>query len=106
MQVAKARRGRPKGTGIDDTDRIMRVVELIRLEPGLRPTTAIKQMGISDPSAIRRIRDKYNRHIRIAGISPVTTGATTWPSTTGQTRRQPVSIAHPANDLTNGLARS
>lgn len=66
MQVAKARRGRPKGSGIDDTDRIARVLELIRREPGLRPTTAIRQMGITDPSAIRRIRDKYNRFIRAA----------------------------------------
>lgn len=53
------RRGRPKGTGIDDTERLARLGELLRINPDLRPTTAIRQMGYSDPSAIRRLRDKY-----------------------------------------------
>ncbi|WP_246317215.1 hypothetical protein [Hyphomicrobium methylovorum] len=53
------RRGRPKGTGIDDTERLARIGELLRIHPELRPTTAIRQMGYSDPSAIRRLRDKY-----------------------------------------------
>ena len=53
------RRGRPKGTGIDDSDRIARLDELLRIRPDLRPTTAIRLMGYSDPSAIRRLRDKY-----------------------------------------------
>jgi hypothetical protein len=52
-------RGRPKGTGINDSDRIARLAELLRLRPDLRPTTAIRLMGFSDPSAIRRLRDKY-----------------------------------------------
>ncbi len=54
-----ARRGRPKGTGIDDSDRIARLAELLRVRPELKPTTAIRLMGFSDPSAIRRLRDKY-----------------------------------------------
>jgi hypothetical protein len=53
------RRGRPKGTGIDDSERIARLDELLRIQPDLRPTTAIRLMGFSDPSAIRRLRDKY-----------------------------------------------
>ncbi len=53
------RRGRPKGTGIDDSDRVARLAELLRNQPDLRPTTAIRLMGFSDPSAIRRLRDKY-----------------------------------------------
>jgi hypothetical protein len=53
------RRGRPKGTGIDDSARIARLDELLRIRPDLRPTTAIRLMGYSDPSAIRRLRDKY-----------------------------------------------
>jgi len=53
------RRGRPKGTGIDDSDRIARLDEMLRVHPELRPTTAIRLMGYSDPSAIRRLRDKY-----------------------------------------------
>ena len=53
------RRGRPKGTGIDDNDRIARLDELLRVHPELKPTTAIRLMGYSNPSAIRRLRDKY-----------------------------------------------
>lgn len=60
MLQAKARRGRPKGTGIDDNDRIARLAELIKVHPELKPTTAIRKMGISDPSVIRRLRDKYH----------------------------------------------
>ena len=59
MRHASARRGRPKGTGIDDSNRIARLDELLRLRPDLKPTTAIRLMGYSDPSAIRRLRDKY-----------------------------------------------
>jgi hypothetical protein len=59
MLHSPVRRGRPKGTGIDDSDRIARLAELLRLRPDLRPTTAIRLMGFSDPSAIRRLRDKY-----------------------------------------------
>ncbi len=59
MPQDHVRRGRPKGTGIDDSDRIARLAELLRIEPDLRPTTAIRLMGFSDPSAIRRLRDKY-----------------------------------------------
>jgi hypothetical protein len=59
MLHSPIRRGRPKGTGIDDSDRIARLDELLRVHPDLRPTTAIRLMGFSDPSAIRRLRDKY-----------------------------------------------
>lgn len=53
------RRGRPKGTGIDDSDRMARLDELLRVHPEMKPTTAIRLMGYSNPSAIRRLRDKY-----------------------------------------------
>jgi hypothetical protein len=56
-----AGRGRPKGTGIDDSDRIAGLLELLRNNPELKPTTAIRAMGVSDPSAIRRIRDKFHQ---------------------------------------------
>jgi hypothetical protein len=61
MVHTHARRGRPKGTGIDDSDRIGRLIELLRSQPELKPTTAIRLMGFSDPSAIRRLRDKYKQ---------------------------------------------
>ncbi|HML29901.1 MAG TPA: hypothetical protein PKE16_13900 [Hyphomicrobium sp.] len=59
MLHSPVRRGRPKGTGIDDSDRIARLDELLRVHPEMKPTTAIRLMGYSDPSAIRRLRDKY-----------------------------------------------
>ena len=59
MIETKARRGRPIGTGIDDSDRIARLAELLKIQPDLRPTTAIRVMGFADPSTIRRLRDKY-----------------------------------------------
>ena len=61
MLKTKTSRGRPKGTGIDDSDRIARIVEMLRSDPNLKPTTAIRVMGFSDPSAIRRLRDKYKQ---------------------------------------------
>jgi hypothetical protein len=61
MVEAKSRRGRPVGTGIDDSDRIARLAELLKLQPELKPTTAIRCMGYTDPSAIRRLRDKYKQ---------------------------------------------
>lgn len=33
---------------------------MIARDPTLKPTTAIKSTGVSDPSAIRRLRDKYH----------------------------------------------
>ena len=61
------KRGRPIGTGIDDSDRIARLSELLRIHPDLKPTTAIRIMGFSDPSAIRRLRDKYKLMLHASG---------------------------------------
>lgn len=66
MPDVKPRRGRPKGTGIDDSDRIARLAELIKVRPEMKPTTAIRAMGITDPSVIRRLRDKYSAYQRDA----------------------------------------
>ncbi len=61
MSTAKKRRGRPKGSGIDDTVRLHDIAARIAVQPNLKPTTAIKAMGITDPSSIRRLRDKYKK---------------------------------------------
>ncbi len=60
MSERKARRGRPKGSEIDDSGQLRAIAKLISEDPELKPTTAIRSMGISDPSTIRRLRDKYN----------------------------------------------
>ncbi|MCB1519729.1 MAG: hypothetical protein KDJ37_04035 [Hyphomicrobiaceae bacterium] len=59
MSETTSRRGRPKGTGIDDRATLEEIARLIAADPSLRPTTAIKAMGLTDPSVIRRLRDKY-----------------------------------------------
>jgi len=59
MSTPKRSRGRPKGTGIDDSQTLNEITEMIAADPDLKPTTAIKLLGISDPSTIRRLRDKY-----------------------------------------------
>jgi hypothetical protein len=64
MLKEKAGRGRPKGSGIDDTGRIARLKDLLQSNPDLKPTTGIRLMGITDPSIIRRIRDKYTLALR------------------------------------------
>lgn len=61
MSERKARRGRPKGSEIDDSGQLRAIAKLISEDPELKPTTAIRSMGISDPSTIRRLRDKYNQ---------------------------------------------
>lgn len=60
MSLETGRRGRPKGTGIDDRDHLREVAAMILKSPDLKPTTAIKKLGFSDPSTIRRLRDKFN----------------------------------------------
>jgi hypothetical protein len=53
-----ARRGRPRGSGLDDRVQLSRIAELIEADPALKPTTAIKAIGVTDPSTIRRLREK------------------------------------------------
>lgn len=55
----KRRRGRPFGTGIDDTSHLDAIARLMAEHPSLSPTTAIRMLGISDRSVIRRLRDKF-----------------------------------------------
>jgi hypothetical protein len=73
MSDEKRSRGRPKGSGIDDQQRLLEIGRLIECTPGLKPTTAIKKLGFSDPSIIRRLRDKYNSerdaiHTQLMGL--------------------------------------
>lgn len=61
MSNGKPQRGRPKGSGIDDTTILHDVAHLMAADPQLKPTTAIKAAGITDPSAIRRLREKLRQ---------------------------------------------
>lgn len=82
MQTSKRQRGRPKGTGINDRDTLMRIAEIVVANPALKPTTAIKQAGITNPSTIRRLRDKFAEHgdELIAQVRKRETASTTAPA--------------------------
>lgn len=60
MTTGKRQRGRPKGSGINDRESLSRIAEIIAANPAIKPTTAIKQAGITNPSTIRRLRDKFS----------------------------------------------
>lgn len=96
MRHATARRGRPKGTGIDDSNRIARLDELLRLRPDLKPTTAIRLMGFSDPSAIRRLRDKYKifATIRRTGLNEFSVSGASPGARPAEPARAVSSLAH------------
>jgi len=70
-----ARRGRPRGSGLDDRHQLRRIVELLDANPGLKPTTAIKAIGVTDPSTIRRLRDKLRSSGQAATVRPQAHGA-------------------------------
>jgi hypothetical protein len=59
MTPNKQSRGRPKGTGLNDAAQLKAIADLMATHPEMKPTTAIKALGISDPSVIRRLRDKF-----------------------------------------------
>lgn len=59
MPTTTARYGRPKGTGVDDSRQLESLAALLAANPALRPTTAIRALGVEDPSVIRRLRDKF-----------------------------------------------
>jgi len=59
MSQSKAVRGRPKGRELRDGFHLKAIAELLSADPRLRPTTAIRNLGITDPSAVRRLRDKF-----------------------------------------------
>jgi hypothetical protein len=59
MSFEKARRGRPKGSGLDDRNQLAAVAKLLAANPSMAPTTAIKSIGVTDPSSVRRLRDKF-----------------------------------------------
>jgi len=61
MPAKTTRRGRPKGSGLDDHGQLVAIAALIAKDAELKPTTAIRSLGISDPSTIRRLRDKYRK---------------------------------------------
>ena len=92
MSETRARRGRPKGSGIDDRKRLDAIARLIASNPSLKPTTAIRTLGITDPSVIRRLRDKFNA-LRQDLMHDLRTAANKTPAQASTPSRTPASIA-------------
>jgi hypothetical protein len=59
MPTAQVRYGRPKGTSLDDRPQLQSIAALLAADPKLKPTTAIRALGVVDPSTVRRLRDKF-----------------------------------------------
>jgi hypothetical protein len=59
MQPAQARYGRPKDSGLDDRQQLESIAALLVANPKLKPTTAIRSLGVENPSTVRRLRDKF-----------------------------------------------
>lgn len=62
MPTDFTRRGRPRGSGLDDRVSLRAIADLLEADPELKPTTAIKRIGVTDPSTIRRLRDKLRQN--------------------------------------------
>jgi hypothetical protein len=72
MSDTKRRRGRPRGTGIDDSHRLREIDRALFAHPQKKLTTIIREvLGIANPSTIRRLRDKYNRARVKSTIGPI-----------------------------------
>lgn len=70
MSAERMGRGRPKGSGMDDRAQLEAIAQLLQGDANLKPTTAIKQLGITDPSDIRRLRDKFRQLAARDGALP------------------------------------
>lgn len=93
MSPAKTRRGRPKGTGINDGPILEEIASLIAADPALKPTTAIKVLGVSDPSTIRRLRDKYKTVTEKRPLPSTTQSSESRPVYNGENQRENRAIA-------------
>lgn len=91
------KRGRPKGTGINDHEMLLKIAALLSADPAKKRTTAIKEIGVTNASVVRRLRDKYQieeMHLMAelaAAAAPVATPA---PAKTG--RKAAAAVAAPA----------
>jgi len=52
-------RGRPKGTGKDDSTALNRIADLLLADPSLKPTTAMRRIGVHNESDTRRLQVKW-----------------------------------------------
>jgi hypothetical protein len=55
----KRKRGRPRGSGKDDSAALDRIANLLVADQSLKHTTAIKRIGFRNPADIRRLQVKW-----------------------------------------------
>ena len=60
MSSTKRTRGRPRGTGLDDSSTLRKVADMLAADPSIKPTTAIKR-ALDKPTetAVRRLQGKW-----------------------------------------------
>jgi hypothetical protein len=60
MSTTKRNRGRPRGTGLDDSPTLRKVAEMLAADPSRKPTAAIKR-ALDKPTetAVRRLQGKW-----------------------------------------------
>ncbi len=109
MEAMVRQRGRPKGTGIDDRGTLLEIATLMRKDPELKPTTAIRRLGIEHESTIRRLRDKYTAFIEQQSQVQPTSQTETWtehsPASVGSRRSSATHVA-PLAGPTDAVRRS
>jgi L-rhamnose mutarotase len=69
MSIDKRPRGRPRGSGKNDTHQLRQVAELLIRDPSLKPTTAMKRIlrsrsgwGATDETLLRRWQIKWKEN--------------------------------------------
>lgn len=60
MSSTKRSRGRPRGTGLDDSPTLRKVADMLAADPSIKPTTAIKRtLDKPTETAVRRLQGKW-----------------------------------------------
>lgn len=59
MPTPNARYGRAHSSGLDERQQLRSIAALLAANPKLKPTAAIRSIGVEDPAAIRRLRSRF-----------------------------------------------
>ncbi len=106
--AADRKRGRPKGTGINDHEMLLKIAQIMVANPAKKRTTAIKEVGITNASVVRRLRDKYQAEeaqllAEVHAANAVTAPAQTTASTKS---RKPAVNGHAAAQVAAPVAKT
>jgi len=98
--AADRKRGRPKGTGINDHEMLLKIAQIMVANPATKRTTAIKDVGITNASVVRRLRDKYQAEEAslLAEVHAANSAASAQPAT-GKGSRKAATAASAATNV-------